>query len=71
MFSAIRGSLMSGGGIEGIEQVWRSNAAAFADVGALGNFVENHDQTRWLLNNPDPRSYQNGLVAAFLLPGVP
>ena len=71
MFSAIRGSLMSGGGIEGIEQVWRRNAAAFADVGALGNFVENHDQTRWLLNNPDPRSYQNGLVAAFFLPGVP
>ena len=62
---------MSGGGIEGIEQLWRRNAAAFADVGALGNFVENHDQTRWLLNNPDPRTYQNGLVAAFFLPGVP
>jgi hypothetical protein len=42
--------------------------AAFADVGALGNFVENHDQTRWLLTNPDQRSYQNGLVAAFFLP---
>ncbi len=40
-------------------------------MGALGNFVENHDQTRWLLTNPDHRSYQNGLTAAFFLPGVP
>ena len=50
---------------------YEKNAAAFADVGALGNFVENHDQTRWLLTNPDYRSYQNGLTAAFFLPGVP
>ena len=50
---------------------YEKNAAAFTDVGALGNFVENHDQTRWLLTNPDHRSYQNGLAAAFFLPGVP
>jgi glycosidase len=71
LFDAVRGALMYGGGLENIQQVYENNAATFADVGALGNFVENHDQTRWLLNNPDPRSYKNGLVAAFFLPGVP
>ena len=59
-----------GGGLEGVASSWLSLNASFADAGALGNFVENHDQTRWLLSNPDPWSYHNGLVAAFFFPGV-
>eukprot|EP01051_Picozoa_sp_SAG22_P000271 SAG22_NODE_6_length_41368_cov_49.702222_14_plen_292_part_00 len=71
LFNAIRGALLYGGGLENIEQVWAKLNTTFTDAGALGNFVETHDQPRWLLGNPDVRSYQNGLVAAFFLPGVP
>ena len=43
---------------------------AFKDAGALGNFAENHDQPRWLLDHPDVTRYQNALAVAFFLPGV-
>ena len=52
---------------------WQYNTLneSFPDIGALGNFIGNHDQTRWLLDSPDYMTYKSGLTAAFFLPGVP
>ena len=58
-------------GLQKLHDTVSALKAAFTDYGALGNFAENHDQPRWLLLNKDPVSYQNGLAAAFLLPGIP
>mmetsp|Transcript_4104 Transcript_4104/g.8743 ORF Transcript_4104/g.8743 Transcript_4104/m.8743 type:complete len:1294 (+) Transcript_4104:27-3908(+) len=50
---------------------WLALNQSFAEIGVLANFVDNHDQERWLLRSPDKRTYQTGLVAAMFLPGVP
>lgn len=72
LFFSLRSALQQGqGGIAGILSTVKDIQSNFADPGALGNFVENHDQPRWLLGNKDTSTYKNGLVAAFFLPGVP
>mmetsp|Transcript_88896 Transcript_88896/g.238002 ORF Transcript_88896/g.238002 Transcript_88896/m.238002 type:complete len:1050 (-) Transcript_88896:114-3263(-) len=50
---------------------WLALNRSFSEIGVLANFVDNHDQERWLLRSPNLKTYKTGLVAALFLPGVP
>ena len=65
LFFALRDVFMTNpkASLSKLHDTWLALAAAFKDVGALGNFAENHNQPRWLLGNSDPATYQNGVTA--------
>jgi len=43
----------------------------FSDIGLIGNFIENHDQPRFLYFNPNPKAYRNSLLWVLAAEGIP
>ncbi|TFK46032.1 alpha-amylase [Heliocybe sulcata] len=43
----------------------------FKDVGLLGNFLENHDVSRWANVSVDPQSLYNAMTFTFMSDGIP
>jgi alpha-amylase len=54
-----------------LAEYWPQHEAAFSDPDALGNFVDNHDQARFLFAQPDISQLQNALTLAFCARGIP
>jgi len=71
LYDALRECFQNGGPLRDLLSTWQQINSTFHDVGALGNFAENHDQPRWLLGNADVSTYQNALTFTFMSPGVP
>ena len=64
LFFALRDAFMTpdrdGGGLGALATLIRQEQAAFRDWSALGVFLDNHDQPRFLLAQPDRTLYRNG-----------
>lgn len=52
-------------------QMARQYSAAFRDPSILGTFLENHDNPRFLTQNPDVQLYRSALLYTFYSTGVP
>ena len=50
---------------------WVSNTKYFSDVDALGIFVDNHDNPRFLYTNGDIRLFKSALTFALCARGIP
>ncbi|KAG6874321.1 hypothetical protein C0995_001546 [Termitomyces sp. Mi166 len=57
--------------ITALVQVIEESKQKFADVGLLGNFLENQDLPRWHNQSVDPQSLYNAMVLTFLTDGIP
>ena len=50
---------------------WSTNKAAFSDVSALGIFVDNHDNARFLNQNGNHVLFKSALAFALTANGIP
>ena len=58
MYYSIRDVFAYGKSMRTISNRWTSNQKAFKDVDALGLFVDNHDNARFLNGNGDQRLFK-------------
>eukprot|EP01129_Flabellula_baltica_P013033 TRINITY_DN5987_c0_g1_i2.p1 TRINITY_DN5987_c0_g1~~TRINITY_DN5987_c0_g1_i2.p1 ORF type:complete len:404 (+),score=64.47 TRINITY_DN5987_c0_g1_i2:283-1494(+) len=54
-----------------IQNTLKEYKSAFKDLSVLGNFIDNHDQARFLSVQPDLQLYKNGLTYTLLSEGIP
>jgi alpha-amylase len=54
-----------------VAEVWEEYRAKMPNPAVLGNFVDNHDQPRFLWYQPDIVLLRNALVLIFMSPGIP
>lgn len=73
LFFSLRDAFMStsGNGMAALAAQLQSEQSTFHDYSALGTFLDNHDQPRFLLAQQDRILYQNALSCTLMLPGVP
>jgi len=73
LFFSLRDAFMSthGNGLSALASQLDQQRSGFKDSAALGTFVDNHDQTRFLLQQQDRALYRNALACCLLFPGVP
>lgn len=55
----------------GLQTTWQAYGSSFADLTVLGNFVDNHDNPRFLNERNDPIAYRNALAWVLLSEGIP
>jgi len=48
-----------------------SGSSYFTDIGLIGNFIENHDQARFLWYNPSLSAYRSALLWVLAAEGIP
>lgn len=61
----------SGSGFSRISELLASNKVAFSDVSVLTNFVDNHDNPRFLNKQNDVAQFKNALAFVLLAEGIP
>jgi len=71
MYYTIRDVWMYGKSMRNIQSRWGSNNQYFRDVDALGLFVDNHDNSRFLYTNSDHRLFKSALAFALTARGIP
>ena len=71
MYYSIRDVWMYGRSMRTISNRWATNNQYFKDVDALGIFVDNHDNSRFLHTNGDQRLFKSALVFALTARGIP
>jgi alpha-amylase len=70
LFFTLRSVFASSQSMYGIQSTV-SSYSAFADVDALGTFLDNHDQARFLSVRGDVVAYRAGLLYTLLSTGIP
>ena len=71
MYYTIKDVFMYGKSMRNIAYRWNSNNQYFKDVDALGIFVDNHDNARFLHGNGDIRLFKSALAFALTARGIP
>ena len=71
MYYTIRDVWMYGKSMRNIPNRWATNNQNFHDVDALGIFVDNHDNSRFLHTNSDQRLFKSALTFALTARGIP
>ncbi|KAH3766637.1 acidstable alpha-amylase [Pelomyxa schiedti] len=71
MFFTLRGVFQSKNSMYNIESELNSYAQYFSDMSILGNFIDNHDQARFLNGQSDYWMYKNALVYILMSQGIP
>ena len=71
MYYSIRDVWMYGRSMRTIASRWETNKQHFKDVDALGIFVDNHDNSRFLNTNSDQRLFKSALAFALTARGIP
>jgi alpha-amylase len=71
MYYTIKDVFMYGKSMRNIANRWNSNNQNFKDVDALGIFVDNHDNARFLHGNGDIRLFKSALAFALCARGIP
>ena len=71
MYYTIRDVWMYGKSMRTIADRWASNSKYFRDVDALGLFVDNHDNARFLNGNGDQRVFKAALAFSLTARGIP
>jgi alpha-amylase len=71
MYYSIRDVWMYGRSMRTISDRWATNMQHFKDVDALGIFVDNHDNSRFLHSNGDQRLFKSALAFSLTARGIP
>lgn len=71
LFWTLRNVFKQRGSMRELGDAWRAGNAAFADVGLLGTFTDNHDNPRTLNGGGDVGAYRGALAYALLSEGIP
>ncbi|TNV80654.1 hypothetical protein FGO68_gene13906 [Halteria grandinella] len=71
MYYTIRDVWMYGRSMRMIADRWNTNGQHFKDLDALGIFVDNHDNARFLNGNGDKRLFKSALTFALTARGIP
>jgi alpha-amylase len=72
MFFTLLSVYGSGNSMYAIRTLYANEDAAFKDVDALGSFMDNHDNSRWLYDFPNNiPDFQNAVVFAMTARGIP
>jgi len=71
MFYTMRDVFQSGKSAYGIKNRIQEEASKFSDVDALGVFVDNHDNARFLCGNTNKAGLRNALVYSIFSQGIP
>ncbi|MFO0002188.1 MAG: alpha-amylase family glycosyl hydrolase, partial [bacterium] len=71
MYYTIRDVFMYGKSMRNIPDRWSQNQKYFRDVDALGIFVDNHDNSRFLHTNNDVRLFKSALTFSLTARGIP
>jgi alpha-amylase len=51
--------------------VYNTSKSTFKDIHILGNFVDNHDNARFLSVNGNINAFKNALAWSMTYPGIP
>ena len=71
MYYTIKDIWAYGKSMYGIRDRFNSEASTFNDIDALGIFVDNHDNARFLNANGDRSKFKSALVFALTARGIP
>jgi alpha-amylase len=71
MYFTIKDVFGSQRSMRSIADRWNTNNANFKDVDALGIFVDNHDNSRFLNSQGDKRLFKSALTFALTARGIP
>ena len=71
LFFTLRAVFQQRGSMRALGDAWRQAGAAFADVGALGAFTDNHDNPRFLAGSSCVGCYRGALAYTLLAEGIP
>jgi alpha-amylase len=71
MYYSIRDVFMYKKSMKAITQRWNEEASTFKDIDALGIFVDNHDNARFLNGQGDKRLFKSALAFALTARGIP
>jgi len=71
LFFTLRNVFASQGSMNQLQDVNNNYNDDIPDVGLLGTFVDNHDNTRFLNQQQDLQLYKNALVYALMCEGIP
>ena len=71
MYFTIRQVFQDGKSMRLIADRWKSQEKVFPDPDALGLFVDNHDNPRFLYGNPDWRLFKSALAFTLTARGIP
>lgn len=71
MYYTIKDVFGSSKSMYNIKTRWSQEEGHFSDIDALGIFVDNHDNERFLHDFSDQRMFKNALVFALTARGIP
>jgi len=71
MFTALRNSFQNKGPMTGIEEYYERAKRTWADQTLLGNFVDNHDNNRFLADSDNIRGFKSALAFSIAAEGIP
>jgi len=71
MYYSIKDVWMSGKSMYTIRDRFNAESSTFKDIDALGIFVDNHDNARFLHSQGDKKKFQNAIVFALTARGIP
>lgn len=71
MYFKLKSAFQDGGSMHSIHDGVTQNAAMFKDVSILGNFLDNHDNVRFLNENKDWNVLKNALAYVIFAEGIP
>jgi len=71
MYYTIRDVFQHGQSMKRITQRWAEEESKFRDIDALGIFVDNHDNPRFLNGNGNPKLFKSALAFALTARGIP
>lgn len=71
MYYSIRDAFAYGKSMRVISDRWTEEAKNFKDIDALGIFVDNHDNPRFLNGNGDHKLFKSALAFSLTARGIP
>jgi alpha-amylase len=71
MYYSIKDAFMYGKPMRGISDRWNEESRYFRDIDALGIFVDNHDNARFLNGKNDQRLFKGALAFSLTARGIP
>lgn len=71
MYYSIRDAFAYGKSMKVIQNRWNEEFPKFKDLDALGIFVDNHDNPRFLNGNGEKRLFKSALAFALTARGIP
>jgi len=71
IYSALRNSFQNGASMNGIEEYYERAKRTWADQTLLGNFVNNHDNNRFLADSDNMEGFKSALAFTLGAEGIP